>query len=65
MTLVRWRGEPQLVFDRLCEGGWPHTVVEVAREGFRRTRLMRIRWSRCLVNSARYEIRAMNSPPRR
>ena len=30
-------GEPRLVFDRLCEAGWPHSIVEVAREGFRRT----------------------------
>jgi hypothetical protein len=37
-TLARRRGEPQLVFDRLCEAGWPHSIVEVAREGFRRTR---------------------------
>jgi hypothetical protein len=39
-TLARRRGEPQLVFDQLCEAGWPHTIVEVAREGFRRTRIM-------------------------
>ena len=25
------------MFDYLCEAGWPHSVVEVAREGFRRT----------------------------
>ncbi len=31
--LVPRRGEPGLVFDRLCEAGWPHSVVEVAREG--------------------------------
>jgi hypothetical protein len=36
-TLARRRGEPALVFDQLCEAGWPHTIVEVAREGFRRT----------------------------
>jgi hypothetical protein len=35
--LVRRRGEPRLVFDHLCEAGWPHSIVEVAREGFRRT----------------------------
>jgi MgsA AAA+ ATPase C terminal len=35
--LVSRRGEPRLVFDRLCEAGWPHSIVEVAREGFRRT----------------------------
>jgi hypothetical protein len=29
-----------VVFDLLCEAGWPHTMVEVAREGFRRTRVM-------------------------
>jgi hypothetical protein len=33
--LVRRRGEPRVVFDHLCEAGWPHSVVEVAREGFR------------------------------
>ena len=37
-SLVSRRGEPQLVFDQLCEAGWPHTMVEIAREGFRRTR---------------------------
>jgi hypothetical protein len=36
-TLVRRRGEPRLVLDHLCEAGWPHSIVEVAREGFRRT----------------------------
>jgi hypothetical protein len=36
-VLVSRRGEPQLVFDYLCEAGWPHSIVEVAREGFRRT----------------------------
>jgi hypothetical protein len=25
------------VFDYLCEAGWPHSIVEIAREGFRRT----------------------------
>jgi hypothetical protein len=28
------------VFDQLCEAGWPHSIVEVAREGFRRTNEM-------------------------
>jgi hypothetical protein len=37
-TLARRRGEPALVFDQLWEAGWPHTIVEVAREGFRRSR---------------------------
>jgi hypothetical protein len=37
-TLVSRRGDPLAVFDRLCEAGWPYTIVEVAREGFRRTR---------------------------
>ena len=36
-TLMSRRGEPQVVFDYLCEVGWPHSIVEVAREGFRRT----------------------------
>jgi hypothetical protein len=31
------RGEPASVFDQLCEAGYPHTIVEIAREGFRRT----------------------------
>jgi hypothetical protein len=31
------RGEPQAVFDALCAGGLPHTVVEIAREGFKKT----------------------------
>ncbi|TPL76244.1 hypothetical protein FJ941_25555 [Mesorhizobium sp. B2-3-13] len=31
------KGLPQIVFDDLCEAGHPHTLVEVAREGFRRT----------------------------
>ena len=30
------RGEPQAVFDYLCEIGFPDTVVEIAREGFRK-----------------------------
>jgi hypothetical protein len=39
-TLVHRRGEPRLVFDCLCQAGWPHSIVEVAREGFRRTNEM-------------------------
>ena len=31
------RGKPQLVFDALCEAGWPHSLVEIARESYRRT----------------------------
>lgn len=31
------KGAPHTVFDELCEAGYPHTLVEVAREGFRRT----------------------------
>jgi hypothetical protein len=38
--LLPRRGHPGLVFDLLCEAGWPHSVVEVSREGFRRTREM-------------------------
>jgi hypothetical protein len=34
-ALVSRPGEPLLVFDYLCEAGWPHSIVEVAREGFR------------------------------
>ena len=37
-TLVTRRGDPRVVFEQLCEAGWPHTIVEVTREGFRRTR---------------------------
>jgi hypothetical protein len=32
----RWRDAP-MVFERLCEAGWPHSMVEVASLGFRRT----------------------------
>ena len=39
-TLVSRRGEPRVVFDHLCEAGWPHSIVEVAREGFRRSGIM-------------------------
>jgi hypothetical protein len=39
-TLVSRRGEPRLVFDYPCEAGWPHSIVEVAREGFRRSGVM-------------------------
>ena len=31
------RGEPNVIFDALCEAGLPHSVVEVGRELFRRT----------------------------
>ncbi len=31
------RGEPQAVFDHFCDAGFPDTVVEVARVGFRKT----------------------------
>jgi hypothetical protein len=37
-SLMPRRGDPQAVFEQLCEAGWPHTIVEVTREGFRRTR---------------------------
>jgi hypothetical protein len=32
-SLVPRRGDPRVVFEQLCEAGWPHTIVEVAREG--------------------------------
>jgi hypothetical protein len=35
-ALASRAGEPRVVFDYLCEAGWPHSIVEVAREGFRR-----------------------------
>ena len=35
--LASRRGEPRSVFDLLCEEGWPHSTVEIAREGYRRT----------------------------
>ena len=35
--LASRRGEPRSVFDLLCEAGWPHSTVEIAREGYRRT----------------------------
>lgn len=31
------RGEPNVVFDALCEAGLPHSVVEIGRELFRRS----------------------------
>jgi hypothetical protein len=31
------RGEPQAAFDYLCEAGFPHSIVEIAREGFKKT----------------------------
>ncbi|WP_436637646.1 hypothetical protein [Microbaculum sp. FT89] len=31
------KGNPHAVFDELCEAGYPHQIVEIAREGFRRT----------------------------
>jgi hypothetical protein len=34
--LIPRRGEPAGFFDGLCEAGFPHTVVEIAREGFRK-----------------------------
>jgi hypothetical protein len=30
------RGEPDIVFDALCEAGLPHSIVEIGRELFRR-----------------------------
>jgi hypothetical protein len=35
--LLARRGDPHTVFDQLCETGLPHTLVEIAREGFRKT----------------------------
>lgn len=35
--LVSRRGEPTLVFNLLAEAGWPHSVVEIARDNYRRT----------------------------
>ena len=35
--LRRRRGEPNIVFDALCEAGLPHSIVEIGRELFRRT----------------------------
>lgn len=31
------KGHPQSLFDELSETGFPHTLVEIAREGFRKT----------------------------
>jgi hypothetical protein len=36
-TLLVRRGEPYTVFENLCDAGLPHSVVEIAREGFRKT----------------------------
>lgn len=35
--MVARKGEPRAAFDWLCEAGLPHSVVEIAREGHRRT----------------------------
>ena len=35
--LRRRRSETEPVFDRLCDAGWPHMLVEVARLSFNRT----------------------------
>lgn len=35
------RGDPHALFDWFCEAGVPHSVVEVAREGYRRVGEMR------------------------
>lgn len=35
--LLKRKGEPGPVFDALCEAGLPHTAVEIAREGFRKS----------------------------
>ena len=52
-VLVSRPAEPRLVFDYLCEAGWPHSIVAVAREVFRHggdmttaTLLMSIRLAR-------------------
>ena len=37
--LVQRPGEPGLVFDRPSEAAWPHSIVELARQGFRREML--------------------------
>lgn len=34
--LLPRRGEPRAAFDALCDAGYPHTLVEIAREGFRK-----------------------------
>ena len=57
-ALVGRPGEPRLVFDYPCEARWPHSIVAVAREGFRRggdmttgTLLMSIRLARLSFGS--------------
>ena len=37
-SLAPRRGDPRVVFEQLCEAEWPHSIVEVARAGFRRAR---------------------------
>ena len=36
-SLASRRGKLRLAFDLLCERGWPHSIVEIAREHYRRT----------------------------
>jgi hypothetical protein len=43
---VSRRGDPRAVFEQLYEAGWPHTIVEVAREGFGAPASRCARWSR-------------------
>lgn len=31
------RGDPQALFDHVCEAGYPDSIVEIAREGFRKS----------------------------
>lgn len=36
--LPRLRGQPEAVWDAFCDAGFPDTVVEIAREGMRKSR---------------------------
>jgi hypothetical protein len=45
-SLAPQRGDPPVVFDQPCQAGWPHTIVEVAREGSDVPAPFCVRWSR-------------------
>lgn len=54
------RGEPQATFDHLCEAGLPHSIVEIAREGFRKTNEILCPLLALLAGEARGETTVMD-----
>ena len=51
-ALPERRGEPQAAFDGLCEHGFPDTIVEVCREGFRKcSEITREQHQRSVISS--------------